>query len=134
MSRNVLAETARQALSILVWQVGWITAIALICAVVWGERVAWAVLSGGGIGSIWTVYMAITLFKHSASHGARMSALSFMIGWVIKVSLTVSLLVIAFRSRALAPLGLLGGLFSAMFAYWGWLAFRVKHADSVDGK
>lgn len=134
MSRNVLADTAREALRILVWQSAWIAAIALLCAVVWGERVGWAVLIGGVIGSMWTVYMAMTLLRHSVTHGVRMSPLSFMVAWVIKIALTISLLVIAFRSRLFAPLGLLGGLFSAMGAYWGWLAFRVKHADSADGK
>jgi hypothetical protein len=92
------------------------------------------VLIGGAIGSTWTVYMAITLFKHSVHHGVQMSALSFMVAWVIKLGLTIGLLIIAFRSRLFAPLGLLSGLFSAMFAYWGWLAFRVKHADSADSK
>lgn len=134
MSRNVLADAAREALRILVWQWAWIAPIALICAVAWDRRVGWGVLIGGGIGSTWTVYMAITLFKHSVHHGVRMSALSFMVAWVIKLALTVSLLVVAFRSRLFAPLGLLGGLFGAMVTYWGWLAFRVKHADSVDGK
>jgi F0F1-type ATP synthase assembly protein I len=76
----------------------------------------------------------MTLFKHSATHGARMSAASFLFAWVVKAVLTIALLAIAFRSRAFAPLGLLGGLFGALVAYWGWLVFRVKHADSADGK
>jgi F0F1-type ATP synthase assembly protein I len=134
VSRNVLAETAREALRILAWQMGWIVAIACVGAIAWDRRVAFAVLAGGAIGSIWTIYMALTLFRHSVFHGVRMSPVSFLIAWVVKLGLTFSLLVIAFRSRMFAPLGILAGLFVALVSYWGWLAFRVKHADNADGK
>lgn len=118
----------------LAWQMGWIVAIAVLGAIVWNVQVALSLLVGGAIGAIWTVYMALTLFRHSLTHGVRMSALSFVTAWVIKLALTISLLVIAFRSGRLAPLGLLGGLFAALMAYWVWLTFRVNHADGVDGK
>ncbi len=134
MSRNVLAATAVQALRILAWQMGWIVAIAVLAAIVWDVRGALSLLVGGAIGSIWTIYMALTLFRHSLTHGVRMSVLSFVMAWVIKVALTISLLVIAFRSKLFAPLGLLGGLFAALLAYWVWLTFRVKHAGGADGK
>ena len=61
-------------------------------------------LVGGGIGLVWTVYMALVLFKHSLTHGVRLSAISLFAGWLFKVVVTVSLLVIALRSKALAPL------------------------------
>jgi F0F1-type ATP synthase assembly protein I len=134
VSRNVLADAARESLRILVWQLSWVVAIALIVAIASSWRDALAVLVGGSIGSIWTIYMAMTLFKHSVTHGAHMSAATFLIAWMVKAGLTIVLLAIAFRSKAFAPLGLLGGLFAALVAYWGWLAFRVKHADSADGK
>lgn len=135
MSRNVLADAARESLRILAWQVGWIVACALLGAVLFDSKVALAVMVGGAIGSIWTIYMAITLFKHSLSHGVRMGAASFVVAWIVKLVLTVSLLVIAFRSRAFEPFGLLSGLFGSMLAYWSWMVFRVKHADRThDGK
>jgi F0F1-type ATP synthase assembly protein I len=133
VSRNVLADAARDALRILAWQLGWVVAIALIGALVWGTKTALAILVGGAIGSIWTIYMALTLFKHSLTYGVRMSAASFLLAWVIKLGLTIGLLVIAFRSRLFAPLGLLCGLFGALLAYWAWL-LRRKHAVNADGK
>jgi len=134
MSRSVLARASRQSVQILCWQLAWIGALALVCGVGFGLRVSASVLAGGGIGLVWTVYMAVMMFKHSIDHGARLSALSFVGGWVIKVALTVSLLVIAFRSRALIPLAVLGGLFWSMVAFWYSVTFRVKYADSADGK
>jgi F0F1-type ATP synthase assembly protein I len=134
VSRNVLADTAREALRILAWQVGWIVVIALVGAFAWRWNVALSILIGGGIGSIWTVYMALTLFKHSVLHGARMSPVSFLLAWVIKLGLTISLLFIALRSKLFAPLGVLGGMGVALLAYWVWLTFRVNHADRADGK
>ena len=130
VSRNGLADAARQSLGILRWQLGWIVAAALVSGLALEARVGWSVLTGGVIGSIWTVYMALTLFKHSLSHGARMSALSFMLAWIIKVVLTISLLVIAFRSGVFVPLALLGGLFCAMAAYWAWVAFGPSQRKS----
>jgi F0F1-type ATP synthase assembly protein I len=134
VSTNVLAATARQSLRILVWQALWIGVLATIFAVTLGTQWAVSALVGGGIGLVWTVYMALVLFKHSLTHGARMSALSFFAGWLFKVVVTVSLLVIALRSRMFAPLALLVGLFSAMVAYWAWFVFGKKYASDADGK
>jgi F0F1-type ATP synthase assembly protein I len=88
-----------------------------------------------GIGLVWTLYMAATLFRHSLTHGAHLSVVSFAMGWLIKVALTIALLIAAFRSPAVAPLALLGGLFGALAAYWAWLTFRANNnADGRDGK
>lgn len=134
MSSNALAAGARQAWQILLWQVGWIVAVAAVSAVVLDMKAGWSVLAGGGIGLIWTVYMAFTMFRHSIDHGVRLSAVGLFAGWLIKLVLTVSLLIIALRSKAMAPLPLLGGLGVALIAYWAWLTFRVKHADGLNGK
>jgi ATP synthase protein I len=133
LSVNILAVAARRALTILVWQAAWVVVLAALFALAWGAKAGWSALAGGGIGLVWTMYMAYALYKHSLSHGLRLSAVGFFAGWIIKITLTISLLIIAFRSGA-APLPLLIGLIGAMVAYWARLAFRVKHADSVDGK
>jgi F0F1-type ATP synthase assembly protein I len=134
VSTNVLAATARQAWQILVWQVGWIVAIAVLSAIVFDAKAGWSVLVGGSIGLIWTVYMGLTLLRHSVDHGVRLSALTFFAGWLIKVALTFGLLIVAFRSKAMAPLPVLGGLSGALVAYWAWLAFRVRNGDGTNGK
>jgi hypothetical protein len=38
------------------------------------------------------------------------------------------------RSKALAPLFVLAGLFGAMVAYWAWFVVGKKHANDADGK
>jgi F0F1-type ATP synthase assembly protein I len=134
VSTNVLAAAARQSVRILLWQTLWIGVLAAILAVTLGTKIAVSALVGGGIGLVWTVYMALALFKHSLTHGAQMSALSFFAGWLFKVVVTVSLLVIALRSRVFAPLWLLVGLFGAMVAYWAWFVFGKKYASDADGK
>jgi F0F1-type ATP synthase assembly protein I len=135
VSTNVLAAAARQSLRILVWQALWIGALAAIFAVTLGEQAALSALAGGGIGLVWTVYMALVLFKHSLTQGVRLSALSFFAGWLFKVVVTVSLLVAALRSRVFTPLLLLAGLFGAMVAYWAWFVFgNKKYAGDADGK
>ena len=131
---NALANAARQSVRILVWQVLWIGALATKFAVTLGTKAAVSALVGGGIGLVWTVYMALVLFKHSLTHGVRLSAISFFAGWLFKVVMTVALLVIALRSKALVPLFVLAGLFGAMVAYWSWFVFGKQHANDADGK
>ena len=134
MSTNVLAAAARESLRILLWQALWIGALAAIFAVTLGKQAAVSALVGGGIGLVWTVYMALALFKHSLTHGARMSALSFLAGWLFKVVVTVSLLLVVLRSRVFAPPWVLAGLFGSMVAYWAWFVFGKKYATDADGK
>ena len=134
MSTNVLAAAARQSVRILLWQVLWSGALATIFAVTLGAKAAVSALAGGGIGLVWTVYMALVLFKHSLTHGVRLSAISFFAGWLFKVVVTVSLLVIVLRSRMFVPLAVLVGLFGAMVAYWAWFVFGKKYANDADGK
>jgi F0F1-type ATP synthase assembly protein I len=134
VSTNPLAAAARESLRILLWQALWIGVLATIFAVTLGARVALSALVGGGIGLVWTLYMALVLFKHSLTHGVRMSAVSFFAGWLFKLVMTVSLLVVALRSKALAPLPVLAGLFGSMVAYWAWFVFGKKYASDADGK
>jgi F0F1-type ATP synthase assembly protein I len=134
MSSNSLGSAARQSAKILQWQSIWVVAMAIIGGVLFGRRAGWSVLVGGGIGSLWTAYMAFTLFRHSLNHGARMSAASFVVAWLVKLVFTFGLLAIAFSSKAMAPLGLIAGLFGALLAYWVCLAFGRSQRDSATGK
>ena len=134
MSRNALAAAARQSLRILLWQALWIGVLAAIFAATLDMRAALSALAGGGIGQVWTVYMAWALYKHSLTHGVRMSPLSFLAGWLFKVVVTISLLLVVLRSRMFAPLAVLAGLFGAMVAYWAWFVFGKKYANDADGK
>lgn len=134
MSRNALAAAARQSLRILLWQALWIGVLAAIFAATLDMRAALSALAGGGIGLVWTVYMAWALYKHSLTHGVRMSPLSFLAGWLFKVVVTISLLLVVLRSRMFAPLAVLAGLFGAMVAYWAWFVFGKKYASNADGK
>jgi F0F1-type ATP synthase assembly protein I len=131
---NVLAAAARQSLRMLVWQLACLAVVAGALAMLFGARAGWSALIGGGIGSLWTVYMALILFKHSLTHGVRMSAATFLFGWLMKVALTVGLLVVAFRSGRVSGLPLLAGLGTALAAYWGWLSFRMGNGVTSDGK
>jgi ATP synthase protein I len=112
----------------LLWQLGCVVGVAAVAAIFWGVKAGWSALAGGGIGLIWTVYMALAMARHSLDHGRRLSAMTFVAGWLIKVVLTISLLILAFRSKAIAPLSLLAGLSGALVAYWFLLSFAPSRA------
>jgi F0F1-type ATP synthase assembly protein I len=126
MGANPYAVAARRSLLLLAWQLGCLFVIAMVCAIALSARAAGSLLIGGGIGLVWTVYMALMLFKHSVSYGARVSALSIFKAWLVKVVMTMVLLVIAFRAERLLPVAVLGGLFTSMVAYWAWFAFNLE--------
>lgn len=135
MITNALAAGARQAWQILLWQVAWVVAVAVIAALAADARAGWSVLAGGGIGLIGTLHMALTMARHSVDFGMRLSPVRLFSGWLVKLVLTTSLLVIAIRSPRLTPLAVLLGLGVALVAYWARLCFsRVKYADGVNGK
>ena len=140
MNASFLAAAAREAWRILLWQAGWVGAAAAVSALIWGARVGGSVLAGGAIGLVWTVYMALTFYRQSIAAGlsadkASAGPMGLLVAWLIKVTLTISLLVIAFRSRVFSAPSLVGGLSVALVSYWLWLAFvRVRYANSADGK
>lgn len=135
MFSNALADAARQAWRILLWQILWVAALALLGVLAAGAQAGWSLLAGGCIGCIGTMHMALTMQRHSVDHGRRLSPARLFGGWLLKLVLTTSLLAIAFRSQTMAPLPLLLGLGGALVAYWSRLSFgRVRYADSVNGK
>jgi F0F1-type ATP synthase assembly protein I len=140
LNASFLAAAAREAKRLLLWQMAWIVAAAGLSALIWGARVGGSVLAGGAIGLVWTVYMALTLYRQSIVAGmsigkASIGPMGLLVAWLIKVTLTISLLVIAFRSKVFSAPSLVGGLSVALVSYWLWLAFvRVRYANSADGK
>jgi F0F1-type ATP synthase assembly protein I len=132
---GILATAGGQALRILLWQAVCVGVLAIAAAIAWQPRIGAGVLVGGAIGMVPTVYIALALFRNAMSGGAHVGMHSVFVGWMIKNALTIALLVIAFRSRAFAAPALLGGLGTALFAYWLCMVFgQVKHATSADGK
>jgi F0F1-type ATP synthase assembly protein I len=100
------------------WQALSALALAVMCCVLWGAKSGWSVLTGGGIGIVSTGYMAFALLRQRADASAAQVALSFFVGWVIKILLTIGLLWLAFRSQVMAPLSLIAGFGVTLFAFW----------------
>jgi hypothetical protein len=60
---------------------------------------------------------------------------SLLLAWVVKTALTISLLVIALRSKALPPLGLLAGFGGSLLGYWLALILgRTENVARTDGE
>src|SRR5512141_856102 len=108
----------RQALSVVLSQVLLGAAVAAACLLGWGTRAGASALLGAGIGVAATSLMAFALLRHGENATAMRVALSFFVGWVVKVGFTGALLVMAFRSQKVEAVPLLAAYFATFLGYW----------------
>jgi F0F1-type ATP synthase assembly protein I len=121
----------RQALRILLWQVMGLLLMVSVAGFWQGPQIALAVLAGAMIGLVTTAYLVFVLIKHALQPVRPATVLSLFGNWLLKVLLTVGLLVVALRIRALAPGAILTGLAGSLLAYW--LAMMIKR-DALGSK
>jgi F0F1-type ATP synthase assembly protein I len=108
----------RLAIRVLVGQIVITALLAGASLLMRGQRASVSALAGGVIGILATAYMAFAVMRPLTENTAKRAVRSFVIGWVVKVLVTITLLVIAFRSKAVAPLFLVVGYGATYFAYW----------------
>ena len=109
-------ETRRTASRILLWQIGAVTAIAVICYALFGERSGGSALVGGAIGVVANAFMTVTALRPTRSPGGALGRLLF--GQLLKVALTVACFVIVARDgRAHWP-SLLVAYVATMVVFW----------------
>jgi F0F1-type ATP synthase assembly protein I len=124
MGASLLAAARRDALRVVLWQVLSVLIVSVGCFAIWNVSAARSILAGGGIGVVATAYMAFALLRQGEQVSASRVALNFFIGWVVKVLITVSLLLVAMRSKAIAPVFLMAGFSITFVAYWFVFARR----------
>lgn len=95
-------------------------AVTMACAiaVIWGVPAGGSALLGGCVGAAATLVFVIALFRLPEGAAQGRVVVSFFVGQGLKVALTVALLAVAFRSRRVVPLALLGGYAATYAAYW----------------
>ena len=94
-----------------------------------------AVLIGGGIGIVAAGYLLIAMIRSSARVTGRPNLVGLLLAWVVKTTLTVSLLLIALRSKALPPPALLAGFGGSLLGYWLSLSLgRTENVARSDGE
>jgi F0F1-type ATP synthase assembly protein I len=118
---------------IVVAQIVVSAAIAAGSLVLAGTESGRSALYGGGIGVVTTAYMAFAVLRYRAGTDAARIALGFMVGWVIKVLMTIALLVIAFRSRAVAPVPLLVAYVATLATFWAMATWGSPRGVSRHG-
>ena len=118
MSASILAANRRQALQVLLWQALSVLGLAAVSLALWGAKTGLSVLVGGGVGIISTAYMAFALLRAGPDVSATRIVIGFVVGWVIKVFLTIALLWIVLRSNAFAPLAVIAGFALTYGAFW----------------
>jgi hypothetical protein len=89
-------------------------------------------LAGGGIGLVATAYLATVLIKRSMQIGKAPSIVGLFGNWLVKSILTLGLLAIALRSKALSPSWVLAAWCGSLAAYW--LCMVLGRANGVRGK
>ena len=128
MSNLDVQNGRRQALAVVVSQALVGAAVAAVCLLGWGTKAGASALLGAGIGVAATSLMAFALLRHGENANAMRVAMSFFMGWMVKVGFTVALLVMAFRSQKVEAVPLLAAYFATFIGYWlgaaraGWLS------------
>jgi ATP synthase protein I len=117
----VLTQTGaerRAALRVVMLQALIALGVAAAVGLIWGVPSARSALLGGGVGAAATLLFVFALFRHPDGAAGGRVVWGFFLGQGLKVGLTVALLAVAFRSRAVVPLALLGGYIATYAAYW----------------
>lgn len=131
----MVAAALRQALLIVLGQLGATLVVAGLFALGWGRQSMLAALVGGGIGVVASAYLLMAMVKRRARIDKGPAVGALFLSWLVKTVLTISLLMVALKSKGLPPLPLLAGLFASLVGYWlSLVVTRVNHADRVDGK
>ena len=109
-------DIRRTAGRILRWQTGAVTAFAVICYALFGERSGYSALAGGAIGVIANAYMTMTALRSARSPGGALGRLMF--GQLLKVAFTVAgFVIVAKTGRAHWP-PLLVTYFATLVVFW----------------
>ena len=119
--RRLLTATSaerRAALGVVRTQALIAVAAGGVAALVGGWPAARSALVGGGVAAVASLFFVIALFRHPDGVPAGRVAWGFFLGQGLKVALTVALLLLAFRSPAIAPGALLAGYAATYAAYW----------------
>lgn len=119
----MLKSVVQQVVRILAWQGAWLVLTTVVAAVTWGARFAWSAAVGGGIGLAASAYLAIVLIKRSMQLHKRPSVAGLFGNWMVKSALTVGLLAIALRSKALSPPWVLAAWIGSLAVYWVCMVF-----------
>lgn len=109
-------DIRRTAGRILLWQIGAVTAIAIICYALFGGRSGASALTGGAIGVIANACMTVTALRPARSPGGALGRLLF--GQFLKVAVTVALFVIAYRSGRLELPPMLIAYATTLVMFW----------------
>lgn len=118
LSTNEVQAARRHALRIVGAQIAVTLAAAVGCLIAAGVESGRSALIGGGIGVVTTAYMAFAVLRYGAGTDPQRIALGFLVGWVIKVLMTIALLVIAFRSDDVVPVPLVAAYVSTLATFW----------------
>jgi F0F1-type ATP synthase assembly protein I len=110
--------TIAQALRLLRWQFGWMVISGVAACLLLGQRWAWSMATGAGIGLIATSYLVFVMVKHSLTVTKPATLFTLLLTWLIKTILVIVLLLIALRSPALLPLAVILGLSGGLGVYW----------------
>lgn len=92
--------------------------IAALSLALGGPRAAASALWGGAIGMAATALMALAVFRAAEGSSPGRVLWGVLFGQVLKITLTVALLMVAFRSPRVEPLALLGAYAVTFAAYW----------------
>lgn len=109
-------QTARRfALQLVLGQLGVTFLLAALCLLLWGIQAGYSALFGGGISTIASLYMALSVFR-----GGEASKIlrRVYVGEFFKLVLTVALFIVVIVNFEVSVLALFGAYLATILVYW----------------
>jgi hypothetical protein len=80
-------------------------------------------------------YLLVAMIRTSARVTGSPNVGALLLAWMVKTALTVSLLLIALRSKSLPPPALLAGFGGSLLGYWlALILSRTENVERNDGE
>lgn len=121
----------RLAFGIVAGQLGVTFLVAALCLLLAGVRAGGSALAGGGIGTLASLYMAVSFFRSGAGADPQRILRGVYVGEFVKLVITAALFVAVILSFEVAFLPLFAAYLATFFVYW--LAL-LKAMPRTDGK
>jgi ATP synthase protein I len=116
VSNNISVKS--DAFKLVYWQFAVVVALAMVLSLVQSMRSGWSVLAGGLAYCLPNFLFVMRVFNRTTPRAAKEFLVAFMLGEVMKLTLSAIFFVLIVKYLPVVFPSVLGGYIAAIFAFW----------------